>query len=60
MRAGRDLNAARNIRDEGIRVLKEILNNTVAATGIYARGLDTIVSGMKREKRRFQRPLAVA
>ena len=60
MRAGRDLNAARNIRDEGIRILKEILNNTVAATGIYARGLDTVVSGMKREKRRFQRPLAVA
>jgi len=62
MRAGRDINAARNIKEEGLRILREIYStlstnksgSTVAATGIYARGLTALAVRKKREKRRFQ------
>ncbi len=44
---GRDANASINIKNEGIRVLKE---NTVATTGIKVCGLTTLVVGKKQKK----------
>lgn len=43
---GRDYNSALNIKQEGIRLIKD----TVATTGIYACGLASIDVGMKQEK----------
>jgi putative transposase len=48
----RDVNAARNIRDEGLR----LLNNTVATTEIYACGSTALAVEAKQEKRRFRVP----
>jgi putative transposase len=56
----RDLNASRNIKDEGIKILKQIKENTVAATEIKARGSTAIAVGMKREKRRFRQSSMIA
>jgi len=45
----------------GMVLEKENKNNTVAATGINACGLDALASRWKQEKRRFQQPvMAVA
>ena len=56
----RDYNAALNLRNEGIRILKEGFEleknkkNTVATTGINACGLVSIETRLKQEKRGFQ------
>ena len=61
----RDYNAALNLQNEGISILKEGYesennnNNTVATTGINACGLDSVESRVKQEKRRFQHPVMV-
>ena len=65
----RDYNAALNLRNEGIRILRKGFdeenkknnnnNNTVATTGINACGLDSIESRVKQGKRRFQQPVMV-
>ena len=60
----RDYNASINLRNEGMKILQvsELENdNTVAATGINACGLDSIESRLNQEKRKFQQPvMAVA
>jgi len=56
----RDYNAALNLQNEGISILKEGYesennnNNTVATTGINACGLVSIETRLKQEKRGFQ------
>ena len=61
----RDYNAALNLQNEGISILKEGYesennnNNTVATMGINACGLDSVESRVKQEKRRFQHPVMV-
>lgn len=54
----RDYNASINLKNEGIRILK---NDTVGTTGIQACGSIPIGVGEKQEKRRFQSPeMAIA
>jgi putative transposase len=47
---GRDINAAKNIRDSGITILKQ---NTLASKGIYACGVCSLEQTMKQEKLRL-------
>jgi putative transposase len=54
-RMDRDLNAAINIKNEGIKILV----NTVATTGIKACGPTAIAVGLKQEKRRFRKSARV-
>ena len=53
----RDINASKNIRDEGINKLKQ---NTVATTGIQVCGQTAIAGWTKQKKREFQQALPVA
>lgn len=58
--SGRDANASRNIRDEGIKILKN-KQNTVATTEIQVCGQTPLGGWMKQKKRRFrQSAMAVA
>jgi putative transposase len=51
----RDYNASINLKNEGIRILKENIS-TVGTTGIQACGSTSVEVGEKQEKRRFQVP----
>jgi len=61
---GRDPNASLNLRNEGIRLLKDEQNtkntkSTVATTGIEVCGPDVISTGLKQKKRRFRQSATV-
>ena len=59
----RDYNAAINLQNEGIRILKEACElksdnkDTVSTTGINACGLVSMETRLKQEKRKFQQSL---
>ena len=48
---GRDLNAALNIKEEGISCIMEEINNTTAGTvGSYACGQSALATGRSKKK----------
>jgi putative transposase len=57
---GRDANASVNIKNEGMRILRNPVNTLATQRGINACGSDAIASGVKQEKRRFRHRISVA